>query len=308
MKTQLIIVGPTAAGKSAAAVSVAKIVNGEIIGLDSRQIYKDMQIGTAQPSEDEQQGIVHHLIGIQDPTEPVSAGAYSELVADAIQTIRDKGKEPIICGGAGLYYRALVKGIFEGSVSDAEIRQQLESEYDQFGYKPLLERLQEVDPDYAEIVHPNNRKRLVRALEIYQSTGVPPSMHFQQQQTADEAKLNTFTVLISLPPDALEKQIRKRTANMLAMGWIEETQRLEEKYGREKVHALDSIGYRQILQHLDGKMTREDMEEDIVIRTRQFAKRQRTWFRKEKIDLEVNPEDFSDDASIADFIVNELTQ
>ena len=303
MKIIISILGPTASGKSAIAVALAKKLDGEIIGLDSRQIYKDMPIGTAQPSEQDRQGIPHHLIGIREPTEPVSAGEYAELVLEAKDTIEMQGKQAVICGGSGLYFRALTTGIFEGSVTDETIREKLEAEYDMSGYKPMLDRLKIIDPDYAEIVHPNNRKRLVRALEIYESTGTPPSIHFQKQDDSAEPKLNSFAVMISVPADILEKRIRERTKHMLSSGWIEETQQLEEKYGRENVHALDSIGYRQILQYLDGTMTREDMEEDIVIRTRQYAKRQRTWFRNEAIDLEVNPEDFSDEAEIADAII-----
>lgn len=297
------ILGPTASSKSAIAVAVAKKLNGEIIGLDSRQIYTDMPIGTAQPSEQDRQNIPHHLIGIREPTEPVSAGEYAELVLEAIDAIENRGKQPIICGGAGLYFRALTTGIFEGSVTDAAIREKLETEYDLSGYKPMLDRLKKIDPDYAKLVHPNNRKRLVRALEIYESTGEPPSVHFQKQDDSAEPKLNTFAVMISLPADVLEKRIRERTRIMLEAGWIEETKHLQEQYGRERVHALDSIGYRQILQHLDGTMTRGDMEEDIVIRTRQYAKRQRTWFRNEAIDLEVNPLEYSGPEKIADAII-----
>lgn len=302
-KPVITILGPTASGKTAIAVELAKKLEGEIISLDSRQIYKDMPIGTAQPSEQDRQGIPHHLIGVREPTEPVSAGGYAEMVLDAVNEIQGKSKTPVICGGAGLYFRALTKGIFEGSVSNLEIRAKWEKEFDKYGPKHLLERLKEIDPDYADIVHPNDRKRLVRAFEIFESTGEPPTVHFQKQKDSSKPLLNVFAVFISAPSKILEKRIRERTRTMLESGWIEETKSLEKTYGREKVHALDSIGYRQILQHLDGKMTREDMEENIVIRTRQYAKRQRTWFRNESIDLEVNPENYSNEKEIANAIV-----
>ncbi|MBT6708706.1 MAG: tRNA (adenosine(37)-N6)-dimethylallyltransferase MiaA [Candidatus Marinimicrobia bacterium] len=303
METILAIIGPTASGKSTLALSIAKKVDGEIIGLDSRQIYKDMPIGTAQPTEEDRKRIYHHLIGIREPTESVSAGEYAELVLEAIDTAKKRGKTPIICGGSGLYFRALSTGIFEGSMTNESIREKLEKDYDAHGSELMLNRLKKIDPDYAEIVHPHNRKRLVRALEIYESTGDPPSVHFKKQDASETRKIKTFTVLVLIPPDKLENRIRNRTKTMLKSGWIDETKHLQEKYGVDNVHALDSIGYKQIIQVLDGEITREVMEEEIVIRTRQYAKRQRTWFRKENIDLEINPDDYSNEKDIIETIL-----
>ncbi len=157
------IIGPTASGKTSIAVALAKSLDGEVVGLDSRQIYAGMSIGTAQPSLKEQSGVPHHLFGIKPPNETVAAGAYAALVMDAVEEIKSRGKTPIICGGAGLYYRALVNGIFVGSKTNQAIRDRLEKEYDDNGPDAMMDRLHAADPEYAALVHPNNKKRLVRA-------------------------------------------------------------------------------------------------------------------------------------------------
>ncbi|MEE9189824.1 MAG: tRNA (adenosine(37)-N6)-dimethylallyltransferase MiaA, partial [Candidatus Neomarinimicrobiota bacterium] len=171
----LCIVGPTAVGKTAMAIELASRLNGEIIGLDSRQIYKGLEIGTAQPTATEISKIRHHLIGIRDLKNPISAGEYARLVWKAVSEITERKNQPIICGGAGLYFRAVREGIFRDSVSALGIRKRLNKEYEGLGGEYLLNRLRDIDPDYAEIVHPNNQKRLVRALEIYEATGRPPT-------------------------------------------------------------------------------------------------------------------------------------
>ena len=191
----LAIIGPTASGKSFLAVELAKKINGEIIGLDSRQIYKNMGIGTAQPTIVEQDGIEHHLIGIKSPTEEISAGAYSKLVYNLVEDIFSRKHIPLLCGGSGLYYRAITRGIFKESKTDLKIRQELENEYDKEGPESLMEELVAVDPDYAINVHLNNKKRLIRALEIYRSTGNPPPQHYNEQLNNPINKtLNLFTI------------------------------------------------------------------------------------------------------------------
>jgi len=287
MNKTLTIIGPTASGKTAIAVSLAKKLNGEIIGLDSRQIYKGMAIGTAQPTDAERGGITHHLFDFRNPSEDVAAGAYAELVFNAADDIRTRGKEPIICGGAGLYYRAIAKGIFIGSVSDQATREKLEIEYDKNGPDEMMERLREADPEYAEIVHPNNKKRLVRALEIVEATGKPPSHHFEDQKISEPPKLKLFTVYLDWDRSILRERITKRTQDMLEAGWIDEVKSLIKTYPNEHLHPLDSIGYRQIISYLNGELSESELEEEIVIKTRQFAKRQDQWFRKEKVDLNV---------------------
>ena len=286
MKKVLTIVGPTASGKSSLSVELAKLLDGEIIGLDSRQIYEGMPIGTAQPTGGEMDGIRHHLFGFRNPANPISSGEYAKMVKEKVVEIRGFGKIPIICGGAGLYYRALKTGIFEGSVSDLPTRGRLDQAYED-DPAALLERLRSIDPEYAKIVHINNKKRLIRALEIYEATGKTPSEHFKEQKDHPVVTMNLFTILLIWNRKIIIQRIEQRTGEMLEDGWIEEVQELLIKQSESKkvYPALNSIGYRQIQSYLKNKMTYDEMREDIVIRTRQFARRQVQWFKKENIDL-----------------------
>jgi tRNA dimethylallyltransferase len=287
-KPVLAIVGPTAIGKTTVSIDVANKVNGEIIGLDSRQIYKGMAVGTAQPTIEELAAAPHHLIGVKDPDSPISAGKYAKLVLNLVKDISERGKEPIICGGAGLYYRAITKGIFSESETDLDVREKLIQEYEETGPDGLLNRLQELDPEYAVKVHPNNKKRLIRALEIYTVTGKPPSEHFNRQENFGTLTLNLFTVLLTIDRKLLDKRIAKRTAKMLNSGWIEETKMLRKGNDPIAMHPMDSIGYRQITAFLDGKLNKEELEAKIILRTCQYARRQLQWFRQENIDLTID--------------------
>ena len=287
-KPVLAIVGPTAIGKTTVSIDVANKVNGEIIGLDSRQIYKGMGVGTAQPTIEELAAAPHHLIGVKDPDSPISAGKYAKLVLNLVKDISERGKEPIMCGGAGLYYRAITKGIFSESETDLDVREKLIQEYEEIGPDGLLNRLQELDPEYAVKVHPNNKKRLIRALEIYTVTGKPPSEHFNRQEKFGTPILNLFTVLLTIDRKELGKRIAKRTGKMLNSGWIEETKMLRKGIDPIAMHPMDSIGYRQIAAFLDGKLNKEELEAKIILRTCQYARRQLQWFRQENIDLTID--------------------
>ena len=300
-KPILAIVGPTAIGKTTVAIDVAKRVNGEIIGLDSRQIYRGMAIGTAQPTIEELAAVPHHLIGVKGPDSPISAGKYAKLVLNLVKDISERGKEPIICGGAGLYYRAISKGIFSESETDLDVREKLIQEYEEIGPEGLLNRLQELDPEYAVKVHPNNRKRLIRALEIYTVTGKPPSEHFNRQEKFCAPTLSLFTVLLTIDRKELDKRIAKRTAKMLDNGWVEEIKSLRKGNDPIATHPMESIGYREIAAFLDGRLNKVDLEAEIILRTCQYARRQLQWFRQENIDLTIDIEIEPD--KVADHIV-----
>ena len=284
----LTIIGPTASGKTKLSIEIAKLLNGEVIGLDSRQIYKDMSIGTAQPTIDEMEGIPHHLYGFHDPGESISAGKFVALIKDKITMIKNSGNTPIISGGAGLYYRALKNGIFKGSLSNESTRLQLEDKYDK-DPEALFHQLKLIDPDYAKIVHINNKKRMVRALEIYELTNKSPTEHFLNQKKELSDTMNLFTIFLSWEKDKLIDRISKRTDKMLSMGWIDEVQNLIDKKNKlnKSLHPLDSIGYQQIKAYLDNKLTYKEMRDEIIIKTRQFARRQIQWFNKENIDLKI---------------------
>ena len=294
----LTIIGPTAVGKTSISIELAKQLNGEIVGLDSRQIYFDMEIGTAQPTFEEQNDIRHHLIGIRSPDQIITAGEYIKLVNAVIADVQQRGKNPIICGGAGLYFRALREGIFEGSSSDLSVRDKLESQYDADPEK-LLKRLKKIDPVYAEIVHINNKKRLVRALEIFELTGKTPTDHFDEQKKNHILKLDLFSVLLTMDKDLLFDRICRRTDQMIKDGLIEEVQSLLSNYNEQEVHPLDSIGYKQVRSYLNNKISKNEMIEDINLRTRQYAKKQMTWFKSEALDLKL---DVSDDSKISEIV------
>jgi len=297
----LTILGPTAMGKTAIAIELAKQINGEIIGLDSRQIYFGMEIGTAQPTYKEMRNVRHHLIGIRSPDKVVAAGEYAKLVNAVVVDIKQRNHEPIICGGAGLYYRALHTGIFEDSISDPKIREKLEKEYDD-NPQLLLDRLINIDPEYAKIVHINNKKRLARALEIYKITGKTPSEHFAKQKKEKSQKLNLFSVLLTMDKESLFQRICKRTEQMLKNGLIKEVETLLSKYNVQDVHPLDSIGYKQVISYLNSDLSYQEMIDEINIRTRQYVKKQSTWFKNEPIDLEIDVSNYN---SISE-IVSEL--
>ena len=284
INTYFTIVGPTASGKTNLAIEVAKKINGEIIGLDSRQIYKGMEIGTAQPSKQERDGVNHHLIGCLDPWIRISAGQYAKKIHEKIHEIENNGKVPLICGGAGLYYRSITMGLFEESSTDTEIRKSLEISYKK-SPETLMKKLQLIDPEYAEIVHVNNRQRLVRALEIYQITGKPPTKHYKNQKKNNQLKL--FTIYLDWERTTLNKRIVIRTKDMISNGWLDEAKLLYDKQDKAKIKypALNSIGYSQIIKFFKGKINKSELEESIIIETRQFAKKQAQWFAKEKIDL-----------------------
>ena len=287
INSSLALLGPTASGKSNLAIEIAKKVKGEIIGLDSRQIYKGMSIGTAQLTKEEQDGIPHHLVGIISPIEPISAGAYSKLVLDKIKDIQSRNHVPIICGGSGLYYRSLIRGIFKGSKSDLDVRKKLEDEYNKLGSNFLLKRLNTIDPDYAMNVHPNNKKRLIRALEIYEVTGKSPTENYRQQLKENKIKLEVLSIYLDWERKVLNDRIRKRTKLMLKTGWVDEVKKLIKKYPNNYLQPLDSIGYREIISWLNSDHSLSDLEQKIYIRTRQFSVQQIKWFKKESIDLTI---------------------
>ena len=289
MKKIFTIIGPTAVGKTNISIKIAKLIKGQVVGLDSRQIYKGMSIGTAQPNKIEMQSIVHHLIGERDPWKSISAGEYSDMVINSVNNIINAGDNPIICGGAGLYYRAINKGIFEKSSSNEYIRKDLELRYDKNPTK-LHNELKNIDPDYSKIVHLNNKKRLVRALEIYQITGETPSENFKNQYKEKTNKLNLFTVFLTIEKEPHLDNIKKRTIKMLDKGWIDEVKSLIALKEEMDIDfpALDSIGYRQIIDYLNGSFKKDSLIEIIVSKTWQYAKKQYKWFKKENIDLIVD--------------------
>ncbi|MBF88309.1 MAG: tRNA (adenosine(37)-N6)-dimethylallyltransferase MiaA [Candidatus Marinimicrobia bacterium] len=288
----LVIVGPTAIGKSAVAIKLAKRYNGEVIGLDSRQIYRGMQIGTAQPSINEMDGITHHLIGIRSPFEIISAGEYARLVNKTILNVIKNRKFPIICGGSGLYFRALTRGFFNESFSDPKVREILKKRLKREGAKILLDELNSIDPEYSKIVHLNNHKRMLRALEIFQITGRSPTEHFQEQKK-NEYRKSFYSIYLKTELDGLVPKINHRIIKMLENGWLEEVKYLMGLGLNYKNHPMQSLGYKYLIQYLNGDLELKNAIERIKTETRQFARKQMKWFDKEEIDITINISKFS---------------
>ena len=289
----LCLLGPTAVGKTEIAIQLAQSLNAEIISVDSRQIYRQMDIGTAKPTLEERQAARHHLIDCVDISQAFSVADYQSLADTAIADIQNRGKQVLLIGGAGLYFRAVVDGLFEGPGADPSLRERLEQEAAQHGVDALHERLRACDPESADRIHPNNIVRVIRALEVYELTGTAMSEH--QQQWHPEKQLYPFIAFcLTMPRALLYHRIEQRVDIMLANGLIAEVESLlAAGYTRDTV-ALQSFGYKELIAYLDGKCTYIEAILQLKQNTRRFAKRQLTWFRKdtrlEWIDRESTPD------------------
>ena len=281
MKSELIcLLGPTAVGKTAVAIQLAQRLNAEIVSIDSRQIYRQMDIGTAKPSPEEQKAARHHLIDCVDISQPFSVADYQFLADTAIADIQNRDKRVLLVGGAGLYFRAIVDGLFEGPGADPSLRERLEREAAQHGVDVLHNRLRACDPESAERIHPNNIVRVIRALEVYELTGIPMSEH-QQQWHPEKQRYPFIAFCLTMPRARLYQRIEQRVDVMLANGLIAEVESLlAAGYARDTV-ALRSFGYKELIAYLDGKSTYLEAVEQLKQNTRRFAKRQLTWFRKD---------------------------
>ena len=294
------ISGPTSSGKTDVAIKLAQKVDGEVIGVDSRQIYKSIPIGTAQPSKQELETISHHLIGIKNLNETISAGEYAKLVDEKIYEIIDRKKVPILCGGTGLYFKALFEGIFSESKTDLDVRKRLEKEYD-IDKEVLYKKLESIDPNYALKVHINNKKRLIRALELYETTGKNMSDNFSSENEKSDFHDRFFTVYLKMSRPILQKRIVKRTNYMLENGLIEEVKNIIDK-GYD-VSQLDYIGFDEIASYLIANMSLQEACEKIIIRTRQYAKRQLKWFDAQEFNIVIDADNIN-----SDDMVDKITQ
>ena len=276
----LCLLGPTAVGKTEIAIQLAQRLNAEIVSVDSRQIYRQMDIGTAKPTPEEQQAARHHLIDCVDISEPFSVADYQSLADTAIADIQNRGKRVLLVGGAGLYFRAVVDGLFEGPGADPSLRKRLEVEAAQLGVNSLHNRLRACDPESADRIHPNNLVRVIRALEVYELTGTPMS-ELQQQWHPEKQRYPFIAFGLTMPRALLYHRIEQRVDVMLANGLIAEVESLLAMgYGRETA-ALQSFGYRELIAYLDGNCTYVEAISQLKRNTRRFAKRQLTWFRKD---------------------------
>lgn len=278
----LVLVGPTASGKTAMSVALAKKLNGEIISADSMQIYKHMNIGTAKVSTEEMQGIPHYLVDCVSPDEEYSVAKYKESALQAIETILAKKKLPIIVGGTGLYINSLtLPWDFQKKDGNDEIRWRLTAEGEVLGKEALYERLKAVDPVTAEIVHPNNLNRIIRALEIYEITGKPKS-YFDEQTRKQKLPYDYVMLGLKWDREVLYNRINQRVDNMIRDGLIEEAKMLIDRGYDWNLTALKAIGYKELKPYLEGEFTLAEAIEILKRDSRHYAKRQMTWFRKDE--------------------------
>ena len=275
------VVGPTASGKSAYAIRLAKELDGEVISGDSMQIYRGMDIGTAKASVAEQQGVPHHLLDVAEITEGFSAGRFMELAKEKIAEIHERGKTPIICGGTGLYIELLLTGKqLSENTADEKLREELLQFANEQGNEALHARLREVDPKSAENIHPNNVKRVVRALEIALTTGSTKSEADEKSREGENPYDPTIIRLTYADREELYKKIDLRVRRMFEEGLENEVRTLCAKGLRETPTASQAIGYKEFYPYFDGEISLEQVEEDICRNTRRYAKRQETWFSR----------------------------
>jgi len=276
------IFGPTGIGKSSLAIELAKKIDGEIIGVDSRQIYYGIPIGTAQPDSSQLNEVPHHLIGFKKLNEKISAGEYIELIDNKIDKIIQKNKFPILCGGTGLYFKSLKDGIFEGSHTDDDIRSRLEQEY-KIDKEKLFKSLQKIDPDYSNKVHINNKRRLIRALEVFETTGKPMSENFDSSSKNSRYANNFYFVYLKMHNDLLHPRILKRIQYMIDDGMIDEVKEIIKR--KINISHIDYIGFKEISSFLNKEISINEAIENIFVRTRQYAKRQKKWFNVNAYDI-----------------------
>ena len=275
------VVGPTASGKSAYAIRLAKELDGEVISGDSMQIYRGMDVGTAKASAEEQQGIPHHLLDVAEITEGFSAGRFMELAAEKIAEIHSRGKTPIICGGTGLYIELLLTGKqLSENTADEKLREELLAFAEDKGNEALHARLAEIDPKSAENIHPNNVKRVVRALEIALTTGSTKSEADEKSKEGENPYDPTIIRLTYADREELYGKINLRVRRMFELGLETEVRTLCAKGLRETPTASQAIGYKEFYPYFDGRISLSQVEEEICRNTRRYAKRQETWFSR----------------------------
>ena len=275
----LAIVGPTASGKTSISIELAKRLGGEIISCDSMQIYRRMDIGTAKPTEEEKCGVPHHLIDAVEPSDAFSCADYVTMAGEAVKEIAARGKLPILCGGTGLYLDRFLCGEMEETQADEALRASLFAYAESEGIEALHARLREVDPESADAIHPNNVKRVVRALEIYEQTGIPKSEFDRRSQVVESPYEATVIGLFYPRREVLYERINRRVDMMLADGLLEETKRLlDEGVFDVNLTAAQAIGYKELLGYLGGSETLTEAAENLKTATRRYAKRQITWF------------------------------
>ena len=274
------LVGPTASGKTALALDVAERLGMEVLSLDSMQVYRGMDVGTAKASTRERARVPHHLLDLVDPRERFDVQAWLAAAERALGDVLARGRRGLFVGGTGFYLAALVRGLFDGPPVDLAVRARVEARAAELGAEALHGELVRRDPASAERVHPNDVRRVVRALEVLEQTGRPLSAWQQEWSAAPSPRQRGARIVgLEVPVEVLDQRIRERTREMLHAGWPEEAQRLRDAGGLGE-SAVQALGYAEALAVAEGRLTLDEAAAEIALRTRQFARRQRTWYRK----------------------------
>ena len=277
----IVICGPTASGKTSLSIELAKKINGEIISCDSMQIYKDMDIGTAKPSQEEMQGVKHYLLSIIEPTQRYSVAEYKKDAEKAIEEILAKNKTPIVVGGTGLYVDSLIYGIeYQNIKLDEQYREKLEKRVLEEGLEVLYKEAKKIDEQAIQKISPNDQKRILRILEIYHTTGKTKTQQ-EIESRKNDIKYDYKVFALNMEREKLYERINKRVDIMIEQGLIKEVEELLNKYSQFPT-AMQGLGYKEVVEYLQRKITKEEMIEKVKRETRRYAKRQITWFRKNK--------------------------
>ncbi len=272
------LTGATASGKTGAGLALAERIGAEIISLDSMALYREMDIGTDKPTVQQRQRVPHHLLDVLSPQDEFSVSNYLDAARRSVAEIRQRGREALFVGGTPLYLKALLRGIFRGPPADWEFRRAVEEELVQVGLPALYQRLQQVDPLSAAKLHPHDKRRIIRALEVYRATGRPIS-HLQTQFEEGRPANRCRVFVLSWPREVLHVRINRRVEAMFAAGFVDEVRGLLERHGELSRTALQAVGYREVIEHLRGRRDLAETIEAVKARTRQFARHQETWFR-----------------------------
>jgi len=299
------LTGPTAGGKTRVGLELARMLDAEIVSLDSMALYRGMDIGTAKPTSEERDQVPHHLIDIRDPNEEFSLSQYLIAAEEQVSEITQRGRRVLFVGGTALYLKSMLRGIFEGPPADWDFRRQVQQEVDELGSQALHDRLALVDPLSAAKFHPNDVRRMIRALEVHRLTGQPISHH---QLQFDQPAENSRVAMLDWPRAELHRRINSRVDTMFAAGLIDEVRHLLEYYGDISRTASQAVGYREVIELLLGDNVDDDPAalketiERVKARTRQFAKRQITWFRSLEECQFIPQQDHLTDIEIAEMI------
>ncbi len=309
MKRPLVILtGPTAAGKSALSLALAEKTGGEIISADSMQVYRGMDIGSAKLPEKDRRGIPHHLLDVKDPSEAFDVTEFVRLAEEAAEGIYARGHLPILVGGTGFYLQAFLKGIdFSEGDPDTSLRDELNALAEQEGREAVYALLQAEDPEAAATLHPNNLKRVIRALEYRRQTG-RSILEANEAQQAQESPYNYAYFVLKLPREVLYERIDRRVDEMFAEGLVEEVKHLRAEGLDRGTTALQAIGYKEVLDALDGLCTMEEARAAVKLGTRHYAKRQLTWFRREKDTVWLDKSLFADEKAVLEEILRILRE